>query len=179
MKTLILFASLVFVTNAAYSQQDGFLTNGNLEIWKNGKVLPQGWSTFHTVEREGIFKKSKEAHSESHAIQIDFTPQKEHDNRRFFSSVIKLDEGSHKFHLYLKGRGEIRFISLHREGEDASGKDSDVNMVGTPSINKINNKSWAKKEVLFEVKQRGSYRVTICINQAEALLIDDLSLNLL
>lgn len=179
MKSIILFFTTVITfTQLCSAQEQGLLNNADLEIWKNGKSFPQGWSTFHVVDREGVFKKAGESHSGTHAIQADFTPKKQFDNRRFFSSAVRLDSGEYKLQLFTKGKGNIRFISLHREGQDAAGKNSEGNIVGTPAINQIDNKDWTSYTLSYDVEESGSYQLTICINEADNLLIDDIQLSL-
>ncbi|MBD1420837.1 hypothetical protein [Sphingobacterium chuzhouense] len=176
MKSIILF----FVIAAAcaqysYAQERGLLNNGDLEIWKNGKSLPQGWATFHVIDREGIFRKAGESHSGTNAIQADFAPKKAFDNRRFFSSATRLDSGKYKLQFFTKGKGDIRFISLHREGQEASGKNSEGNIVGIPAITQLDNKDWVSYTLIYDVRESGSYQLTICVNEADNLLFDDIN----
>ncbi|RWU03479.1 hypothetical protein [Pedobacter chitinilyticus] len=177
-KKLILaaFAMMAYAANAS-AQTAPILANGDMEIWTTGKQLPKQWSTFYTIEKEGLFSPSAEAHSGKSAIQISFTPQKEFDNRRFFTTAFNLEAGKHQVKLFLKGSGDIRFIALHKKDTNAAGKNSSTNIAGAPAVGKVNNKEWKEYVLDFDIIDADSYQLTICFNAADKLLIDDVAVN--
>lgn len=176
-KKLILAAFAMMTYVAAQAQTTPTIANGDMEIWTAGKQLPKQWSTFYTIEKEGLFSLATDAHSGKSAIQISFTPQKEFDNRRFFSSAFNLEAGKHQVKLFLKGSGEIRFIALHKKDTNAAGKNSSTNIAGTPAIGKADHKEWKEYTLDFDIVDADSYQLTICFNAADKLLIDDVSVN--
>src|SRR5690606_12449872 len=121
-----------------------------------------------------IFAQSTDAHSGKYAIQANFTPQKEFDNRRFYSMPFNLEIGMHQVKLYLKGSGDIRFISIHKKETNAAGRNSSANIVGAPALGKVDNKDWKEYTLDYDITEADSYQLTICINEAEKLLIDDI-----
>lgn len=171
---LTMFTLLGCVT--IFAQTTSIIPNGDMEIWSSGKSFPKQWSTFYTIEKEGIFSQSTEAHSGKYAIQANFTPQKEFDNRRFFSLPFNLESGKHQLKLFLKGSADVRFISLHKKDSNAAAKNSSTNIAGAPAIGKIDNREWRKYTLDFDVIDADSYQLTICINAADKLLIDDVAL---
>ena len=173
----ILIVLAVMVCTGIYAQTAPIIQNGDMEIWLSGKPLPKQWGTFHTIIREGIFEQSADAHSGKYAIQANFTPQKEFDNRRFYTIPFNLEAGKHQLKLYMKGKGDIRFISMHKKETNAAGKNSDTNIVGTPALGKIDNADWKEYTLDYDVTEADSYQLTICINAADKLLIDDVTID--
>lgn len=176
-KKLILAAFAMVACATAQAQTAQIVANGDMEIWTAGKQLPKQWSTFYTIEKEGLFSPSVDAHSGKSAIQINFTPQKEFDNRRFFTTAFNLEAGKHQVKLFLKGSGDIRFIALHKKDTNAAGKNSSTNIAGTPAVGKLENKEWKEYTLDFDVIDADSYQLTICFNAADKLLIDDVAIN--
>jgi hypothetical protein len=178
MKKKLILAAFAMVTCAtAKAQTTPIIANGDMEIWTAGKQLPKQWSTFYTIEKEGLFAPSTDAQSGKSAIQISFTPQKEFDNRRFFTTAFNLEAGKHQVKLFLKGSGDIRFIALHKKDTNAAGKNSSTNIAGAPAVGKVNNKEWKEYVLDFDIIDADSYQLTICFNAADKLLIDDVAVN--
>lgn len=176
-KKLILAVFVMLAYGNASAQTVPIVANGDMEIWTSGKQLPKQWSTFHTIEREGLFSQSPDAHSGKSAIQVNFTPQKEFDNRRFFTAPFNLEAGKHQVKLFLKGSGDIRFIALHKKDTNAAGKNSSTNIAGTPVVGKFENKEWKEFTLDFDIIDTDSYQLTICFNAADKLLIDDVAVS--
>ncbi|MFN0291295.1 hypothetical protein [Pedobacter helvus] len=176
-KKLILAAFAMVTGTAAQGQTTQIVANGDMEIWTAGKQLPKQWNTFYTIEKEGLFSRTSEAYSGKSAIEINFTPQKEFDNRRFFATAFNLEAGKYQVKLFLKGVGDIRFIALHKKDTNAAGKNSSTNIAGTPAVRKIDNKEWTAYTLDFDILDADSYQLTFCFNAAEKLLIDDVSVN--
>ena len=76
----------------------------------------------------------------------------------------------------MKGRGEVRFVSFTKKDEAASSHTNDVNVVGTPKIEVINNKKWEEYTLDFDIKEADIYQLFICLNAADKLFIDDITL---
>lgn len=176
-KKLILTAFAMMAYGNIFAQTTPIIANGDMEIWTAGKQFPKQWGTFYTIEREGIFSQSTDAHSGKLSIQANFTPQKEFDNRRFYTTAFNLEAGKHQVKLFLKGSGDIRFIALHKKDTNAAGKNSSTNVAGTPAVGKIDNKEWKEYTLDFDIIDADSYQLTICFNVADKLLIDDVSVN--
>lgn len=171
-----LFAILFAVFSVSVFAQKVELRNGGMEEWKNNAAMPVRWGAYYNDIEAGLYSQSKDAHSGKYALQIDFEPQREHDNRRFFSFPVKLEEGKYSLTLYMKGRGEVRFVSFTKKDEAASSHTNDVNVVGTPKIEVINNKKWEEYTLDFDIKETDIYQLFICLNAADKLLIDDITL---
>lgn len=176
-KKLILIVLTTLVCAGAFAQTTPIIQNGDMETWNPGKAFPKQWGTFYNIEKENVFGRSADAHSGKYAIQANFVPQKEFDNRRFYSLPFNLEAGKHQVKLYLKGSGDIRFIALHKKDSNAGGKNSSTNIVGTPAIGKVANKEWTEYTLDYDVVDADSYQLTICINAAEKLLIDDVEVD--
>lgn len=178
MKKKLILAAFAMIAYANVSAQTTpIIANGDMELWNAGKPLPKQWATFYNIEKEGIFSQSADAHSGKLAIQVSFTPQKEFDNRRFYTTTFNLEAGKHQVKLFLKGSGYIRFIALHKKDTNAAGKNSSTNIAGTPAIGKVENKDWKEYTLDFDIIDAESYQLTICFNAADKLLIDDVSVN--
>lgn len=176
-KKLFLAAFAMIAYGSMSAQTTPILANGDMEIWTSGKQLPKHWSTFHTTEREGLLSQSTDAHSGKSAIQVNFTPQKEFDNRRFFTAPFNLETGKHQVKLFLKGSGDIRFIALHKKDTNAAGKNSSTNIAGTPAVGKLDSKEWKEYTLDFDIIDADNYQLTICFNAADKLLIDDVAVS--
>ncbi len=177
MKKISLFLFLLIGSIVSvFAQEQQILKNGDMEIWKDNSALPAQWGSYYTVIKEGIFSRSANAHSGKYALQIKFEPQKENDNRRFYSYPVSLVPGNYKVTLYMKGKADIRFVSLTQKGENAGGKDTNVNLVGTPVIGSVDNKEWATHSLNFNIKESSDYQIFICVNSADPLLIDDVAI---
>lgn len=174
MKKTLLLGLFAFATIGLFAQNTDLLRNGSFEEWKKG--IPVRWGIYYSDQNSDIFSESKDARTGSYAIQVDFEPKKEHDNRRFFSHPIELEAGKYSVTLYLKGEGEIRYVSLTKKGEVAGSRNNDVNIVGAPKITGNDRGSWTPYTLTFDVKDSDSYQLFICVNQAKGLLIDDVSL---
>lgn len=172
---LVVFTTLGYASS--FTQTTPIIQNGDMEIWNPGKPFPKQWGTFYNIEKEGIFEQSTEAHSGKYAIKANFVPQKEFDNRRFYSLPFNLEAGKHQVKLYLQGSGDIRFIALHKKDSNAAGKNSGTNVVGTPAIGKVANREWKEYDLDYDIIDADSYQLTICINAANKLLIDDVTVN--
>jgi len=180
MKKIFLSLLLITVSFNVFSQeQQPILKNGDMEIWRDNKDLPNSWNSYHTILREGIFSRSTDARSGKYAIQLNFEPKREHDNRRFFTYPMKMEQGSYKVILHFKGNAEIRFITLTKKGGESGGKDSDTNIVGSPSIGEVSASEWTSYTVDFDVKNAADYQMFICVNSAEGFLIDDVSMDII
>jgi|GEM_PF-6600998 len=178
MKKKLIFAALAALSNLSVNAQNiPIIPNGDMEIWNAGKPFPKQWGTFFTIEKEGIFSQSTDAHSGKFAIQASFEPQKEFDNRRFFTQSFNLETGKHQVKLFLKGSGDIRFIALHKKDSNAAGKNSSSNIAGTPLIGKIDHKDWKEYTLDFDIIDADSYQLTICFNAANKLLFDDITIS--
>jgi hypothetical protein len=175
MKKTVL-SMLLMIPVAGIFAQNTEIKNGDMEIWKAGKVIPAHWGAYYNDIDAGIYSQSKDAHSGKCAIQMDFEPKRENDNRRFFSFPFNLEAGVHAVTLYLKGKGEIRFISLTRKGEDSGSRNNENNIVGIPAISDVNNSDWKPYTVTYDVKDAGAYQLFFCVNAAEKLLIDDVTI---
>ena len=90
-----LFAILFAVFSVSVFAQKVELRNGGMEEWKNNAAMPVRWGAYYNDIEAGLYSQSKDAHSGKYALQIDFEPQREHDNRRFFSFPVKLEEGKY------------------------------------------------------------------------------------
>ncbi len=172
-KQLILTAFAALAYANSFAQTTPIIANGDMEIWTAGKPFPKQWGTFYNIEKEGVFSQSADAHSGKLAIQANFVPQKEFDNRRFYTAAFNLEAGKHQVKLFLKGNGDIRFIALHKKDTNAAGKNSSTNIAGTPAIGKLDNKGWKEYTLDFDIIDADSYQLTICFNEADKLLIDD------
>ncbi|WP_113663780.1 hypothetical protein [Pedobacter nanyangensis] len=176
MKKKLIFAALgALAYLSANAQNTPIIPNGDMEIWNAGKQFPKQWGTFYTIEKEGIFSRSTEAHSGKFAIQATFEPQKEFDNRRFFAQPFNLEAGKHQVKLFLKGSGDIRFVALHKKDSNAAGKNSSSNIAGTPFIGKVEHQEWKEYILDFDIIDADSYQLTICFNAANKLLFDDIT----
>lgn len=176
-KKLILAGFGILLYTNVSAQIIPVIQNGNMEEWKEGKPFPKEWGTFYNIEKEGIFGQSTDGHSGKYAIQASFAPQKEFDNRRFYTVPFNIEAGKYQVKLFLKGSGDIRFIALHKNGTNAAGKNSSSNVVGTSPIGKIQAKDWKDYTLDFHIIDADSYQLTICINSADKLLIDDVVIN--
>ena len=171
-----LLAMLFAISAVGVFAQNVELRNGGMEEWKNNGAMPARWGAYYNDIEAGLYSQSKDAHSGKYALRIDFEPKREHDNRRFFSFPLDLEAGKYSLTLYMKGKGEMRFVSFTKKDENASSRTNDVNVAGTPKIETIDNKKWEAYTLNFDIKEADTYQLFICINAADKLLIDDVTL---
>ena len=176
---LLSLLSAFYICSFSQEQTQPLIKNGDMELWRDNKEMPNNWNSYHTILREGIFSRSTDARSGKNAIEVNFEPQREHDNRRFFTFPMKLSAYKYKVTFHFKGDADIRFITLTKKGNDASGKSSDINLVGAPALGKIEAKEWTAYSISFDVKDTADYQLFICVNSAKKFLIDDVSMEVL
>ncbi len=156
--------------------QNSDIKNGDMEKWQVGSDLPIYWGAYYSYIEDGVFSQSNDSHSGKYAIRVDFIPQKQ-ENRRFFSYPMNLQNGRYSINLYLKGKGDIRFVSLTKRYKEATSKDDEINVVGKPQISNFDSKTWMKFQLDFNISKPDNYQLYICVNSAEQLLIDDITLS--
>lgn len=180
MKKYLIAAFIFAISLSLFAQEEAnpLIKNGDMEIWRDNKDFPNHWNSYYTTISEGIFSRSKDARSGKNALEVNFTPKKEHDNRRFFTFPVKLAQNKYTVTFHFKGKADIRFISLTKKGSDAGGKATDANLLGTPKLAEINARDWAPYSVTFDIAEAGDYQLFICLNSADKLRVDDVAMKI-
>ena len=88
------------------------------------------------------------------------------------SDVVDVDE----MIAQAKAEAEKKGEKFTKKDEAAGSHTNDVNVVGTPKIEIINNKKWEAYTLDFDIKEADIYQLFICLNAADKLLIDDITL---
>jgi len=158
--------------------QQNEIKNGDFEKWNSNQLMPSGWTNLFSGE-ESVVQKSLDAQSGKNSLRITFTPENRGQNKKFRTSDIQLVAGVYTLTCYFKGKGEVRFISLTKKGETASSKESVHNIVGTPSIGKVDTAEWTAYKLKFEITQKDLYQLTFAINSGSVkvpFLLDNVSI---
>lgn len=156
------------------------LANGSFEKWDSKTQMPQNWGSLFK-DKADIFAQSKDSKSGKASLQIKFAPQKVNDNRRFHSDRIILPPGKYTSTFFLKGEGDIRYVTLTKYKEKTGSKTTEVNRVGTPAVGSVNTDSWKKYTLTFDVLEETDYQFIFCFNaaggeKAPSLLVDEITL---
>lgn len=173
-----IFITLAFAcTLPSLAMSQNLVKNGDFETWNSKTKFPQSWNG---SERKGVFRKSHDAQSGKNALQIKFTPPKKNSNIPFrMEEYMKLAVGEYEGTFYFKGEGEVRFIALTRKGTNPGSKPLPGNIIGKPTINKVNNKKWTAYKVAFYIPEADEYALCLCFNSGSAetpFLLDNISL---
>ncbi len=173
MKNLAL--SLLFLSACFFTISAQEIKNGNFEDWKG--AMPAGWACGYKTPN--FIEKSKDAHSGKTSMRVVFTPQKKNDNRRFHGPDVDLNAGKYTVSLFLKGEGEIRYVTLTEKSGKPGSAPSETNIVGTPKIGAANNADWKQYDLQFTIPADGTYQLHIGINSGSEdtpFLLDDISI---
>ncbi len=177
MKKFLLLMLISFIAYTAVQAQKNLIVNSDFEKWESGSILPDAWASTSTLK--SLFKKSSDAHSGKNALRLTFTPKKEGDNRRFYSSELELEEGTYISTIYLKGLGDIRFTCLTKIDAKPGSNTNAGSRSGAPKIGAVDLKEWTQYKQTYKVAESGTYMLHIGINSGSEeipFLIDDISL---
>lgn len=174
MKKIALIMFAVSICTWAVNAQE--LKNGSFEDWTNSKNAPSDWSLAY---KGSFIKKSNDARTGKNSVRMVLNPTKPNDNKRFKSGNLSLSKGSYTVTLFLKGEGEIRYISFTESEGKPGSKQSKTNRIGTPNIGSVDNKDWKQYDLKFDIPADGEYSLNIAFNRGSEeapFLLDDVSI---